>query len=244
MDREQTLYTADKAGTRSEYVAFTHVDERTFQQFYDSKLNLHSYLPQSQLLIVKMGSSAHAITNPELVEELRNKLKDMGMNVRQNLKIYAGGVVHGPDKSKEPDHKFIPRSLPQGRGPKWPSMVIEVGHSQNASQLRRDALWWIQASNGDVKLALTVHVPKDKKIVTYCLWSLSDRQIRHNKEPVAELRQQVMVKKDTNSSIVASDNLTIPFHLLFLRDPQGTETHIVLEKHTLESLAGDSLAEM
>ncbi|CAL5866072.1 uncharacterized protein PFLUO_LOCUS279 [Penicillium psychrofluorescens] len=251
LEREQDLYTADKAGTRSEYVLIKNVDELTFQQLRENKLNFyslpqsfHSYLPQPQLLILRMESQAHGRTNAELMVALADKLTKMGMDVLQNLKMYTGVLVDGPDRKKRPDAQFKPTSLPQGRLPKWPSMVIEVAHSQSASQLRQDALWWIHASEGDVKLVLAVHVPKDKKIITYHLWSLTDRLPRRNKESAPEIRQQVIVKKNTDTSIVASDNLTIPFELLFLRNPQGTETDIVLDKKTLERLAGASWDEI
>lgn len=244
LDREQMLYTADKTGRRSEYVVFSHVDEPTFQRFYGSRLNLHSYLPQPQLLIAKLETPAHALANSGLVVEVTEKLKEMGMRVRQNLNILFGGVIQGADKSKRPDHQFFPKPLPETRDSKWPSMVIEVGHSKSGSQLRRDASWWINASDGDVKLVLTIHVPKKKRIISYRLWHLMDRPARPDKEIPAQLRHQVTVARRADSSIVASDNLTIPFEHLFLRNPQGTETDIDIDKDTLQSLAEDTWEEI
>lgn len=244
LDREQMLYSADKTGRRSEYVVFSHIDEATFQQFYDSRLHLHSYLPRPQLLIAKMENSVHAIAHGALVAEVIIKLKDLGMSVTQNLKVLAGGTIKGPDRSKTPDHQFFPKPLPESRDSKWPSMVIEVEQTETALQLRRDAAWWTNASDGDVKLVLTIHVPKKKRIVTYCLWHPRDRPARPNKQITAQLRHQVTVVRRADLSIIASDNLTIPFGHLFLRNPQGSETDIVIDKDTLQRLAEDTWEEM
>lgn len=223
---------------------FSHIDERTFQRFYGSGLNLHSYLPQPQLLIAKMENQAHAQANGAFVAEMVVKLTEMGMSISETLEIMSGGVTKGRDKYKNPDHKFFPTSLPEGRDPKWPSMVIEVGHTESAARLRRDAGWWINASDGDVKLALTILIPKKKGMITYGLWGLTDRSPRPGKEITAQLRHEVTITRRPDSSIVASDNLTIPFEHLFLRTPQGTETDIVIDKGTLQRLAGKTWEEM
>ena len=161
-----------------------------------------------------------------------------GMRVRDNLNV-LWGVVRGPDRLKKPDYQFFARPLPDGRNPKWPLMVIEVGHTESGPQLHRDASWWLNASNGDVKLVLTIQVPR-KRTMTYCVWHLMDRPALPHKEITAQLRQQATVTREANLSIIASDSLTIPFEHLFLRNPQGTEADIMIEKDTLQSLAEDT----
>lgn len=190
-----------------------------------------------------MDSQAHAQANSGFVTELSVKLTVMGMRVRDNLEVRSGGVVRGPDRLKKPDHQFFPKPLPEGRNPKWPSMVIEVGHAESGSQLRRDVSWRVNASNGDVKLVLTIHVSR-KGTITYCLWHLMDRPARPHKGITAQLRQQATVMREASLSIIASDSLTIPFEHLFLRNPQGTEADIIIEKDTLQSLAEDTWDEM
>ncbi|KAF7121832.1 hypothetical protein CNMCM5793_009385 [Aspergillus hiratsukae] len=59
---------------------------------------------------------------------------------------------------KEADQSCRPVHLPAGHSNHWPSVVVESAYSESQSKLANDARWWLNASEGELKTAITFMV--------------------------------------------------------------------------------------
>lgn len=113
-------------------------------------------------------------------------------------------------------------------------MVLEVGVSERKSKLQIDAQWWLNNSNGDVKITLTMSVNRRNPQITINKWELE------NNRP--GITQTVTLSKDKlgdDQEIKASGTpLLIEFNKLFLRDRVSpNEQDIQIEEDDLRCLA-------
>ena len=230
----------DQTGRRSEFVVFTNLDQETFaQDFDDNELakSTDSYYPFLQILIAKMHSRAHEAAHVELAALMYIKLSAMN-NAHLSLVGTGGATVETPSKTKEPDQSFRPYDLPHGHSDEWPSFVIETASSQAPAKLALDVHWWLTASNGDVKTALSIQVHQTKPELTIRKWELADRPTRTELQQVPVVKQEITIAKGSGGTgggvHVRNGPLIIKFENLFLRAPTTAEEDIAFTNQDLE----------
>jgi hypothetical protein len=133
---------------------------------------------------------------------------------------------------------------------KWPTLVIEAGHSESLPQLRADMRWWFSTSNHDVKIVILAKFNHGQRLILLEKWE-EERAAREGAaatrwsaaiEPV--LQQAITITYDntgdpenTASYTVNGGALVLEFRLLFLRDPGPGEGDAVLSIPELQSYA-------
>jgi hypothetical protein len=140
---------------------------------------------------------------------------------------------------------------------KWPTLVIEAGHSESIPQLRADMRWWFSTLNNDVKIVILAKFNHGQRSILLEKWEEEERAAREGAaatrwsaaiEPV--LQQAITITYDntgdpgnTASYTVNGGPLVLEFRLLFLRDPVPGEGDIVLSIPELQSYAVDVWAQ-
>ena len=80
------------------------------------------------------------------------------MDRDEELVSIGATPVLSDNNGNAPDMYYIPSTSPQRRTRKWPSGIVETTYSESAAKSRADIKWWLLASDGDVRVALSVHV--------------------------------------------------------------------------------------
>ncbi|QSS52441.1 hypothetical protein I7I53_08071 [Histoplasma capsulatum var. duboisii H88] len=145
------------------------------------------------------------------------------MGLEEEIGLDGTARVHGLQRDKEPDCSYRPRILPAGRATKWPSMVVEVANSGSQNQVDADAHWWLENSNGDVKIAVTISIQRTgTRRITIRRWETIGRPTRANPYiTVIKLMQEVNIVRQPNGSITTTGTapLRLPFEKVMLRRP-------------------------
>lgn len=61
---------------------------------------------------------------------------------------------------------------------KWPTFVIEAGHSESLPQLRADMRWWFSPSNHDVKIMILVKFNHGQRSIMLEKWEEEEQAVR------------------------------------------------------------------
>lgn len=236
----------DEAGTCSPYILFSHVDNKTFTRDFDiinhksSWRLFDSYYPFSQLLLVRMVTTKdHERAYMRLVDLIIFKLAKMnGANF--TLDWTGSADIKTPSRTKKPDQGATPLDLPTGRSDLWPTLIIEAAYSESRAKLQGDAEWWLKASNGDVRIALTIAMHQRKPEIVIRKWgNFHTGQTRTRIQTSPILHQQIVISRPVGQSetVVTNGPLVISFHDLFLRDPSHYEDDILLTESDLRGMA-------
>lgn len=228
LNKEFNGKASDSIENMSEWVLFTGIDEETFvQDFLNSAdetdewtENWTSFDSSHNLLLIRIPLSPHEVAADTFKKLLLFALQPMGLeNALQRL---SRTDTEGPSGRKQADGSWAPRRVPIGRSRNWPSVVLEVALSEAQSKLSSDVRYWLHQSQGDVKIALTLTINRQKPEIILEKWELqNDRQHR---------TQRVKISMGANKRITVSDGpLVIDFEKLFLRPsetPEKTDTEI------------------
>lgn len=221
MQHFQDMIHKEAAEPDQSYVIFSNIDENTFLRDFD-EFHSHSYsdyFPQLRIILARMpASELHEEAHGELNNTLLIKLAAMG--VRTQLRSLVGADVVTPTRTKKPDQSYRPVNLPAGHSNRFPSVVIESAWSERQSKLADDARWWLNASQGELKTAITISVQKKKRAITIEKWEAISRPTRG--EPgkmVPEVVQKVTMTREGDGKPVhvTGAPLVIGFDKLFLR---------------------------
>ncbi|KLJ12236.1 hypothetical protein EMPG_12693 [Blastomyces silverae] len=197
-----------------------------------------SYHRPLKILVLKMVHLPHERASRVFERLLENILRSMGLERELGLQGRAG--VYGPQRDKEPDCSYSPRTLPAGRANRWPSMVVEIADSEGQSQIEADARWWLENSDGDVKIALTISIQRTAtRGIGIRRWEAIDRPTRTNPHRrVAELMQEVNIVRQGDRSIATTGApLRLPFDRVMLRHPStSVEADILILDEELKVL--------
>ncbi|PGG98269.1 hypothetical protein GX51_06917 [Blastomyces parvus] len=215
------------------YVVFKNVAPDTMRDFSNRKHpgRIKDQSLTNHLLIINMPSNDHesAIRYFEML--LHDKLNEMRAKLAVKVKHCGAAGVQGTTRKKFPDASFRPRLLPAARSATWPSLVLEVGYSESAPKLKRDASWWLTESQGDVRAVITLKIFRYHRVHLE-MWQLRDGAAR----PRPVMTQEVTVTKSA-SGYSATDQMVIRFQDLLLRLPAGNGEHdIVLNRNDLAEL--------
>lgn len=215
-----------------------HIKDRISKERQLSR-KIHSYYPESKLLLFKMPQAPHEIANRRLEGLLVTKLIAMGAH--QYLDVLGSTTVQGTNREKEPDSSYRPKTLPLGRTMKWPTMVFEIGYSESRMQLARDARWWLNDSQGDVQVVLTIDVERARREIIIERWeAVRSHTTRSNPTGLRlEVVQSVKISRlsSQTSATVTNGPLVVPFRRLFLRPPALQEGDISFTVGELQGLA-------
>ncbi|EEA21809.1 conserved hypothetical protein [Talaromyces marneffei ATCC 18224] len=221
---------------RSQYVIFTNVDQEQFSRGFKGNTDtipFGSYYPRLQILLTKIETKTHANASRDFEAALIKKLAAMKDLDKQLVKV-GGAHIETVDRTKRADNAYQPQRLPKYRDQLWPTVVVEVGYSESLRKLANDARWWLTASNGDVKTAITISINQKYREITFEKWGLNTEE-----EPVVLYR--VQMQQDAVCQHVKVSNkspLVIGFEELFLRPSQeACEGDIVFSQDELKKLA-------
>ena len=230
-DVEQCLRDFELESKRSRagsYIIFDHVDRRTFQECFkddsaDSLLqhSFKTYHFSAQAIVLTMTvTNQHEAAHREFAWIFENWTKD-----QESRLIGTGGAsAQGYTREKRADSTWKPASRPPGRGLKWPTVVVESAWSESLAKLKEDSLFWLNESDQEVKVALTIRMaPKGSKTVTIQRWAVDKGS--------AKCVQAIWVtpNRDPNSkNHQVQGSLKIPFADCFLRARRNDETNFFL----------------
>ncbi|BCS28166.1 uncharacterized protein APUU_61214A [Aspergillus puulaauensis] len=115
---------------------------------------------------------------------------------------------------------------------KLPSVVLEADLSETKAKLQRDIRFWHRASEGRVKVILTVHINRTRPEIVIEQWE-------SNGVSRCERTQRIAISKTRRgTTFVAGGPLIIDFSKLFLRQPDlPREQDISIGDEELEQLA-------
>lgn len=94
------------------------------------------------------------------------------MGVFRRISFRGATRSETPGRAKEADRSWAPRYLREQAERQWPSVALEVGHSESTPKLHRDIAYWINYSNGQVKQGITIDI-KNSRAITIASWEPS-----------------------------------------------------------------------
>ncbi|KAL1960578.1 hypothetical protein VTO42DRAFT_7157 [Malbranchea cinnamomea] len=208
------------------YCVFVDVPQRVVTRDREAvRIGRISYYSESKVLIARMPSEPHEVATGWLNDAIHDSLGEMGMRFRTYLVSKGSALV----EYKEPDLSLRPRNLPPGRSGKWPTLVVETGYTESHRRLDNDARWWIQKSNGRVKVVITVKVSRTKVTIK--------RYGRLGRTRASILQIVTMARRGQQPIHITGSPLRIPFHDVFLREPVGNQGDFVYTQSELDEWA-------
>lgn len=220
------------------YVIVTSVSERSFLENFTKSSNdilrksCVSYDEQHSIVLIEMESEVHASGCDAfrfLIEAWVTKSKSV-------VSPTGSAMFRGITRKKKADCSWKPAELPSGRSPKWPTMAVEVRWSEPASHLMNDVCFWLNESNGDVKVVFTVSIFARHRI-SIEKWSLHHRRGQEKPIPVQTAKIEITKGLERNSKPKVTGNMTILFEDVFLRPKRPTETDLTFSQSDLERMA-------
>lgn len=168
-----------------------------------------------------------------LNDAVHDSMADMSMRFR----TYLVGLGSTITENKEPDLSLQPLNLPSGRSKKWPTLVIETGHSEGHNALDNDARRWIQKSNGQVKVAITVKVSRTKITIRRYGRLGRTRAAILQTITITMARRGLGRGRGQQPIHITGGPLRIPFCDIFLRAPVKNQGDFVYTQTDLEEWA-------
>lgn len=169
------------------------------------------------------------------------------------------------NKGKQADQGFLPssrRPLTPGLPPGWPTLTIETGLSESLSQLRKDALWWLSNTSGEVRevrIVLVISISKRKDKVCVEKWQLAPptsprpltrayiQTLCQQIPNISPLVQQQAISRqaycahevEVTANGVTGAPLTLPFVAVYDRAPAAGEGDIVFTVQDFLGITSD-----
>ncbi|KOS47903.1 hypothetical protein ACN38_g1163 [Penicillium nordicum] len=145
------------------------------------------------------------------------------MGLKRAIDQYANADIDVNGKKKQPDMGWGPRRTPRGCK-KRPTVILEVGVSETEAKLRRDADLWLDPNRGNAYVVITIKLNRKKALVKIDKW------VWDGANGTSVLSQHIEVSENDLDEVKLSGGpLTIPFNLLFLREPEVTRKPIIHE---------------
>ena len=189
-----------------------------------------SFNPTTELLVVKMVTGEHTQIAFAVHKAIDEALQQMGLD--ETINNYACVDINVGGETKQADMGWGPRRPPRGY-PKRPTVVLEVGVSETRSKLHRDIDLWLDPTRGNANVAIAIKVNRQRPMISIDKWiwdAVNGKSLNCQHIEVAE--------SDTDEVKVSGGPLIIPFHLLFLRQPQAPrETDVVIDQEWLQNIA-------
>ena len=126
----------------------------------------------------------------------------------------------------------------------WPSVVIECGVSQSRDRLEVDAHWWLENSDGQVKMVLVISFSRTKREIHFQQWEMATAPKPHVTKDQPKLTRAtptIMREFDLVAGVSNEASLMLNFERFFLRPPAQDEGqregNIVFSQQELERYA-------
>ncbi|KAL3471628.1 hypothetical protein BJX99DRAFT_21755 [Aspergillus californicus] len=189
-----------------------------------------SYDAELELLLVRtFTGAAHEMASETFTTCLRDALRVAGMT---SLAIHPSGRMefHALVGDKRSNQSWEPVDPPWGRL-FWPSAALQVVFSTARAKLHSDIHFWQRASQGEVKVILTLEISTDEPKIVIENWETEDDGLSH-------LKQRVTVSRDENGDTVVDEApLKIRFEKMLLRPARWGEWDIEVGEKQLRLLA-------
>jgi hypothetical protein len=159
---------------------------------------------------------------------------------------------YGPNWAKGPDSSFVPEP-PRVARRDWPSVVFEIGCLESLTRLRFEAGFWLQKSNGLVRIVLVVAIQRSSRQLIFEIWENRPSQwnisTSANPNPVnsmvptmtqvASAAEQQGWQQLSPGSHFTITGAPLRFHFqdVFLRPPILPETDVILTAANLYACA-------
>ncbi|KAJ5945165.1 hypothetical protein N7516_005333 [Penicillium verrucosum] len=145
------------------------------------------------------------------------------MGLERAIDQYANADIDVNGKKKQPDMGLGPRRTPRGCK-KRPTVILEAGVSETEAKRRRDADLWLDPNRGNANVVITIKLNHKKALVKIDKW------VWDGANGTSVLSQHIEVSENDLDEVKLSGGpLTIPFNLLFLREPEVTRKPIIHE---------------
>ncbi|WEW59049.1 hypothetical protein PRK78_004517 [Emydomyces testavorans] len=231
---EGIQFMEDKTGSKSQFIVFSSVPQALLQQ--DSDLRFVDYHIYLQILVIKMPAASHEEASARLNLCLVSRLLQWG--IQNDLHLLGATTVHGSQRDKCPDRSYRPVNLPPNRSTHWPTLVVETGYSESGPKLSEDAAWWLNESNGDVQIVITIKIERKSRKLILDRWERVARLTRRNPVRNAIVQRVTVYPTQERPARVVGGPLILPFSKIFLRNPVGQEGDFTFSDNELiENLA-------
>ncbi|KAK4158134.1 hypothetical protein C8A00DRAFT_39520 [Chaetomidium leptoderma] len=157
---------------------------------------------------------------------------------------------HGEDVG-EGDSTGGPRPERSGCN-KWPTLVIEAGHSEPLNELHNDMRWWFRTSDHDVQIVILAKFDHRQQHILLEQWeeeiSYPQGAITRSRSRAATMlepvkRQSITITRDETTNPVSYNvtrgALVLGFRRLFLRDPGPQDGDFIFCIQDLQRYAED-----
>ncbi|AEO58797.1 hypothetical protein MYCTH_2046242, partial [Thermothelomyces thermophilus ATCC 42464] len=161
--------------TTRDFLIVTHVSPRHFTRIEREREKRHRkfrfrrYESDTQILFITIPTGVLEALHLELNSIYLEELLRMGLSHSWSL---MGATTfrqdHPRENSGEGDSTGGPR--PERTKGRWPTLVIEAGHSETLQELYNDMRWWFRASNHDVKIVILAKFDHQQRHILLEKW--------------------------------------------------------------------------
>jgi hypothetical protein len=245
LQQRLTDYRRAKQQSDNQFIIFLHVPKgQVLQITDDSTFPLNgsriSYERTTKILIIKIPHEPHEVAKEEFANILNQKFAQI--NLSHALRKTGSTTRTYGNWIKEPDASWEPKSLLADQA--GPSLVLEVGLSEAAGKLRLDARGWIEATNSQTRIVITVRVMREIPRMIIQIWeraASTPPRITRQYHACAIMRQEIQISYNKQTQTISiPGNMTLTFQKIFLRpiDPtKPIEQDIVIRQQELEDIS-------
>lgn len=232
---DPTNTTTEQVINIPEYIVFS-IDAFTFEHDFlepdtGPKLLHSTFNPTTNTLIIKMASHGHQMVADALNTAIKDALEPMGL--KNAIYPYAGVKLHINGLAKVPDGGWGPRRPPPG-SPRRPTVALEVALSESEVKLRGDVDMWLNPAMGNANIAIAVKLSRRRPFITVDKWERDQT----TGQPQRSQRIEIRESESGDEVRVTGSPLTIPFDLLFLRNPDTpSEVDLTIGEAALQEMA-------
>jgi len=210
------------------YILVFGVDERSFLDWKTESLLLLSWDTfnfTSSTVLLKMESPAHNAA----IGAFTRIIDFWVLKQKTNLMSMATMHVRGATRGKKADIAWLPAEPPSGRSHKWPTIAVEIAYSEPRRKLEEDMKFWLNDSNGDVNVALTITIERRGLKITVEKWSLQGQRATPTQ------KMEIVRHPEPNCPSVTG-GISFAYQDAFLRQKSHTETDFVLTAADMQQL--------
>jgi hypothetical protein len=236
-----------KSNSEQQYLVFTHVSIDDLAEIDCARNKIGkgtrmTYYTDVNLLIVKLPTAEHELAHRNLAKKMCFMLTRMGIS-DDELDSVGATTYYVPGSAKEADSAYRPHFFRPSKID-WPTIVFESGVSESLSQLRLDAEWWLENSNGAVKIVIIISIKRASQSLQIEKWELASisrmRPLTRAFSDAANVPPLIPTKTQEitiDQNTVTGAPLVFEFDKIFLRPAVPPETDIIFTAQVLSTWA-------
>lgn len=148
----------------------------------------------------------HAVASADLNNTITRQVDSMGLG--EVFQAFSGPGIKADNKGKEADYGWGLRRPPPFSGRL--AVALEVAVSETQTKVKRDVDFWLNPTEGNANMALTLKVSRNAPMVTFDKWECVNQRPHRP--------QHIRVSKNSGGHITVSGSpMVILFDLLFRR---------------------------